>query len=181
MRPDAANRVLAEPGIDFVLGSMHTDRTGLDYYWAEYTSMEQCLAMLEDYLLCLLELARTDWLDCLAHLNYPLRYMRPPDGTPVNLHRFDDLIREILKPLVERGKALEINTSGFRETEEPLPPAYVLRMYREAGGELITIGSDAHRPEDMALGLDRGMALLEACGFRYISRYRNRKPEMLKL
>ena len=182
LRPEAAERVLSEPGIDFVLGSMHVHPGGEDYYWMKYTSLAQCEALLETYLESLLALSRSDWMDSLAHLTYPIRYMRFRDGIPVELHPFDDLIREILKTLVERGKALELNTSGYRQgMGEPLPPAYVLRMYRELGGELLTIGTDAHVPQDMAAGLDRGQALLEQCGFRYVTIYQQRKPIQMKL
>lgn len=182
LRPEAARRVLAEPGIDFVLGSMHNARSGIDFYYMKFSDRKQCQALLEDYLLCLLELSRTDWFDSLAHLTYPIRYMRTRDGVDVDFHPFDDLIREILKTLVERGKALELNTSGYRRNNgEPLPPAYILRMYRQLGGELITIGSDAHEPRHMADGLERGMALLQTCGFRYLTRYRDRKPQQIKM
>lgn len=182
LRHEAAERVLSEPGIDFVLGSMHNSRAGLDYYNMKFADRRQCLVLLEEYLLCLLELARTDWLDSLAHLTYPIRYMRGRDGVPVDFRPFDDLVREILKTLTERGKALELNTSGYRRNGgEPLPPEYVLRMYRELGGELITIGSDAHEPKYMADGLKQGMELLKKCGFRYVTLYQNRKPQQIKM
>ncbi len=182
IRPEAATKILAEPGIDFVLGSMHTRRDGADYYYMDFTSRQQCLPLLEDYLLSLLELSHTDYLDSLAHLTYPIRYMRFRDGVDVDFHPFDDLIREILTVLVERGKALEVNTSGYRRAGgEPLPPAYILRMYRDLGGDLITIGSDAHEPKHMADGLSQGMALIQQCGFRYLTLYQNRVPQQLKL
>ena len=182
LRPEAAQRVLSEPGIDFVLGSMHNTTPGLDYYWTKFTDRAQCLKQLEEYLDYLFRLSATDWMDSLAHLTYPIRYMRVRDGVDVDFHPFDDLIREILKRLSERGKALEINTSGYRQgMGEPLPPAYILRMYRELGGELITVGTDAHEPAHMADGLQRGAALLEECGFRYITLYQNRKPLQIRL
>ena len=87
----------------------------------------------------------------------------------------------ILKTLVERGKALELNASGYRQIGEPLPYRYILRMYRELGGELITLGTDAHEPRHMADGLSRAEALLEQLGFRYLTLYKNRKPEQIKL
>ena len=182
MRPEAANRVLSESGIDFVLGSMHNCRTGIDYYYIKYVDSIQCSMLLEDYLNSLLELAGTDWFDSLAHLTYPIRYMRARDGIAIDFHPFDDLVREILKTLVERGKALELNTSGYRTNQgEPLPPEYMIRMYRDLGGELITIGSDAHEPKHMDDGLEEGMALLRRCGFRYITMYQNRIPQQIRL
>ena len=182
LRPEAARQVLAEPGIDFVLGSMHNCPSGLDYYWIEYESEAHCRTLLEEYLQCLLSLSRTDWFDSLAHLSYPLRYMREKAGFQVDLSPFDDLVQEILKTLVERGKALELNTSGYRtQLREPLPPEYVLRRYRALGGELITIGTDAHEPKHIAAGLEEGMALLCACGFRYLTCYIGRTPQQVRI
>lgn len=182
LRPESAERVLREPGIDFVLGSMHNTPAGLDYYWTKFTDRRQCLEILEQYLNYLLQLSGTDFFDSLAHLTYPIRYMRFRDGVEVDFHPFDDLILEILRTLAERGKALEVNASGYRQgLGEPLPPAYILRMYREAGGELVTIGTDAHEPGHMADGLDRAAALIGACGFRYITLYEKRNPKPIKL
>ena len=182
LRPQAAERILAEPGIDFVLGSMHDSRDGIDYYFIEYESMAHCQRLLEDYLQCLLELSRTDYFDSLAHLTYPQRYMRGRAGFPVSFEPYYDSVREILRTLVERGKALELNTSGYAKNQgEPLPNRDILMMYKELGGELITIGSDAHVPEDMADGLERGMALLKDCGFRYLTLYKERKPRQILL
>ena len=182
LRPRAAERVLAEPGIDFVLGSMHNARTGEDFYWVESADRRACLELMEGYLLDLRALAETDFFDALAHLTYPIRYLRCRNGAEVDFREFSDLIREILRKLVHRGKALELNTSGWRQgVGAPLPDRWILELYRDLGGELITIGTDAHVPEDMAADLDRGGALLEALGFRYVTLYRERKPEMIKL
>lgn len=182
LRPEAAERVLSEQGIDFVLGSMHSCPQGLDYYWIEYRSEAHCRELIEEYLNCLLRLSRTDYFDSLAHLTYPLRYMRGRAGFPVDFHPFHDLVEEILKTLIQRGKALELNTSGYRNNSgEPLPPEYMLRAYRRLGGELITIGTDAHEPAHMADGLERGMELLQSCGFRYITLYKNRKPRQMRI
>lgn len=179
LRPAAAEKVLAEPDIDFVLGSMHDSPAGVDYYYMEYQSEAHCRVLLEEYFKSLLKLSRTDFFDSLAHLTYPLRYMRKKFD--LDIRPYDDLIREILKTLAERGKALELNTSGYLEGEEPLPPEYVFRMFREAGGELVTIGSDAHEPQFMAQGLEKGLLLLEQCGFSYIACYENRMPRMRKI
>ena len=177
LRPEAAEKILAEPDIDFVLGSMHDSPEGIDYYWIEYTSRAQCLELIEGYLGALLTLSRTDYFDSLAHMTYPLRYMRDRAGFQVDFRSFDDLVQEILKTLVERGKALELNTSGYQNpSHEPLPPEYIVKRYRELGGELITIGTDAHEPNNIAAGLEQGMALLRRCGFQYLTGYEKRKP-----
>ena len=68
LRPQAAENILAEPDIDFVLGSMHDSPQGIDYYWMEYTSVAQCRKLIEEYLEALLKLSRTDYFESLAHM-----------------------------------------------------------------------------------------------------------------
>jgi histidinol-phosphatase (PHP family) len=161
---------------------MHHTGNREDFYYLRYTTRAQCLPLLEEYLQCLLALSRTDFFDSLAHLTYPLRYMRYRDGVDVDLTPFDDLVQEILTNLVHRGKALELNTSGYRTCGgNPMPPEDILRRYRALGGELITIGSDAHCPEHMASGLTQGLELLRHCGFRYLTLYQNRIPQQILL
>lgn len=182
LRPEAAEKMLSEPGIDFVLGSIHNSREGRDFYHIHPNTADECAPLMEGYLMDLMTLSRTDWFDSLSHLTYPLRYLRVRAGLNVDFHPYDDLVQEILKTLVSRGKALELNTSGFRNNGgEPMPPEYMLRRYRQLGGDLITIGTDAHEPAHMADGLERGMALLQACGFRYVTIYQNRQPQQIKL
>jgi histidinol-phosphatase (PHP family) len=182
LRPEAAERVLSEPGIDFVLGSMHNSRDGQDFYYMDFQSVQQCQPLIEGYLQDLLALSRTDYFDSLAHLTYPLRYMRVRAGLAVDFRPYDDLVHEILKALVHRGKALELNTSGYRNCGgEPMPPEYILRQYRDLGGDLITMGTDAHEPKHMADGLGQGMELLRTIGFRYITLYENRQPQQILL
>ena len=57
----------------------------------------------------------------------------------------------------------------------------ILKRYRALGGELITIGSDAHRPEDMAYAFDRLPDILAEAGFQYYALYRDQKPELIPI
>ena len=95
---------------------------------------------------------------------------------------FSALIDPILRELIERGIALEVNTAplmkGIRYFN-PLPE--VLKRYREMGGELITIGSDAHVPEKIAGRFDQAARILRSLGFAYYAVYKERKPLMLPL
>ena len=79
-----------------------------------------------------------------------------------------DIIDEILKLLIARGKALECNTAGYKYGLGHLHPhEEILRRYRELGGELLTVGSDGHRPEEIGKEFIRAESILKACGFRY--------------
>ncbi len=79
---------------------------------------------------------------------------------------FAEEIRAVLRAAVEAGVGLEINASGLRQAPgEPYPGLTVLRWYRELGGEIVTVGSDAHRVEHLAAGMDQALALAQAAGF----------------
>ena len=137
LRPAAAERVLARPGIDFVLGSMHNDPKLGDYYCLHPADRAEGQRLLERYLQSLLALAKTDYFDSLAHLTYPLRYMNGREELGVSLAPYGDLVREILRTLAERGKALELNTSGYRTLGEPMPGEGSFRWARSWGASLL--------------------------------------------
>lgn len=179
--PDFARRLLAHPTLDFVLGSVHIldpahDRQ--DIYDTHYRDEATCHALLEPYFQLIQYLAESDFCDVLAHIIYPLRYMNARDGNHVTLERYQEQLRRILTTAIQTGKGIELNTyrgdtvSDWRE---------LLTLYKECGGELITLGSDAHRPQDVAKGLREGAELLRSLGFRYVARYVGRKPEMMPL
>lgn len=122
-----------------------------------------------------------DCFDSFGHLDYIVRY-----GSTSNRHysfqAYQDQIDPILKALIEKGKALECNTAGFRYgLNHPNPCEDILKRYHELGGELLTLGSDAHSPKAIACEFDRMQAILKDCGFRYITVYRQRKPYPLPL
>lgn len=180
--PDYARQVLSHPHIDFVIGSAHNPIGQRDYYFQRYDSREQCLSMISDYLDQLIALSKTDYYDVIGHITYPLRYMRVRDGIDVDFRSHDERVRELLRSVIEHGRGIELNTSGYVNCGgEPMPPDYILRQYRDLGGEIITIGTDAHNPENMALHLEDGLALLRAVGFRYLTVFQNRKPEFIPL
>lgn len=179
---EGAKLALQEPGLDFVLGSIHNASKKLDwqdYYYVPFTSPALCYAYLDDYFDQLEALM--DWgdFDALAHLPYPLRYMVQRDGQSVDLHRYDERIDALLRRLTETGKALEVNSAKSL----PLMPEYgwLLERYRALGGELVTAGCDAHRTAQVAVGLPEALALIQAHGFRYLTVYRGRRPCPVKL
>lgn len=179
--PAEAEEILKEK-LDFVLGSVHnlSVRAGCkDFYDLDYRdNPELCRSAIEDYLSSMERLAAWNGFDSLAHVPYLLRYMRDRDGMPVTLAPWEGRIRGILRRLVEHGKALELNTCRGKSVEDYRE---LFRWYREVGGELITLGSDAHDPADIGKGIQTGHALLKELGFRWFCVYRERKPVMMEL
>ena len=88
---------------------------------------------------------------------------------------FDEIFRE----LISRGKAFEVNTSAWRN-DAPWG-LDILRRYRELGGEYVTTGSDAHKPEHVGADFDKACTILKDCGFQYYKICEKRAPEVIKL
>ncbi|MGI6269101.1 MAG: histidinol-phosphatase HisJ family protein [Candidatus Howiella sp.] len=177
---EAANKVLSRPSLDFVLASMHNLQDRKDFYYLDYSLPENDpKILLEEYFNSLLDLVAWGGFDSLAHLTYPLRYL---PGKGYALSDYTDIIDAIFRALIETGKALEINTSGLRQgLGTTLPDLALVRRYRELGGELITIGSDAHRAPDVGDGIPDGMALAQEAGFRYITLFQGRIPTPIRI
>ena len=169
--------------MDFVIGSLHNVSGMPDFYFFDYVGQGTAgvEAVMEKYYLELYEMSKVGGFDSVGHITYPYRYALKR-GVPVNLRRFDDFIEAMMKNLIQNGIAMEINTSGYRQgLDETLPGRYHMKMYRALGGEMLTIGSDAHAIEDHGKNIADGLALAKECGFDYITYFEKRKPVMVKL
>lgn len=102
--------------------------------------------------------------DVLAHLDYAKRFW--PEGVEFDERPFEEEYRAVLEAAIERGVALEINSKRGRDPVRDLCPGpLVVRWFAELGGESVTLGSDAHRPEHLAAGLDVAADVARAAGF----------------
>jgi len=119
--------------------------------------------------------------DVVGHLDLVKRYGAAYYG-PFEPEAFKGEIHSVLQAAVEGGVGLEINTSGLRQRpRETYPGLPVLRWYRELGGEILTIGSDAHSSGDLGAGLLEGLALARAAGFRAITTFEARRPHWIDI
>jgi histidinol-phosphatase (PHP family) len=179
--PDESSRILQE-NLDFVLGSVHnlSVKAGCtDFYDLNYQNNPAlCQSALEDYFSSMERLVAWGEFDSLAHVPYLLRYLRDRDGMDVTLSPWEDRIRALLRTLVEKGKALELNTCRGKSVADYED---LFRWYRQEGGELVTIGSDAHNPRDIGTGIQAAQVLLSSLGYRYQAVYRGRTPVMKPL
>ena len=119
--------------------------------------------------------------DVLGHIDYIVRYGKRKEKF-YTYEEVQDEIEEILKNLIATGRGLEVNTAGWKYGLKFChPQPGIIKRYRELGGEIITIGSDAHLPEYVGYEFSRAEEVLRQCGFRYYAQFRNRKPEFIKL
>ena len=175
-----SEKVLHSYDFDFVLASVHNLRDDTDFYFYDYITADLD-TLFDRYFAEILETVTWGRFHSLAHLTYPFRYV-PANRRPADYRRWQEAIDEILRLVAYKGLALEINTSGYRQSiGKPLPDESIVRRFRELGGERITLGSDAHTPEDVGKNIGDGMALAAKAGFLYVAYYVKGKPEMIAI
>lgn len=178
---DRINNYDPQKRLDFIIGSSHLVNGNDPYYpefWQQRSTNEAILAYFESILE---NLKHCDNFDVYGHLDYIVRYA-PDKDSNYKWTDYSDLLDCILKQLIERGKGIEINTSGLRSgLKYPNPCLGILKRYRELGGEIITVGSDAHYTEHIAYDFDKIPELLLSAGFKYYSIFKQRKPEFIKI
>lgn len=165
---------------DFVLGSVHFV-DGLDVYFQPYWQDKTVHMAEERYLQQTLECVRAhDDFDVLAHLTYISKCRAHPCPRPVIYEEHGDLLDEILRTLARKGKGLEINTSGVDRCGDFLPYAPYFRRFKELGGEIVTIGSDAHTADRVGQYSGRACEILKDI-FGHVCTFEARKPIFHKL
>lgn len=124
---------------------------------------------------------RFDCFQVYGHLDYIVRYA-PMNQDSYCIDAYMDLIEEILKTLIHRGRGIELNTSGLRSGMHMMNPhRSILKRYRELGGEIITVGSDAHSPAHIGYAFDQAKQLLLECNFQYYTTFYKQKAVFHKL
>lgn len=166
---------------DFIIGSTHMF-DGYDPWYPEYFSIHSDEEGYQRAFEITLEnIKNVKCFDVLGHVDYLVRYGHEKEAS-YSCMKYAELIDEILQVLIQNGKGVEVNTGGFRAgLSFAHPHQEILKRYKELGGEIITLGSDAHLPEQIAYDFSRGKAYLEACGFKYYTEFRGRKPKFCAL
>ncbi len=171
--PERAKELLQKYSFDTVLASVHYMRGHNDFYYWDMTN-ENEESFQKAFLLYLKDIKDTLHLDgfhVLAHLTYPIRYFAAA-GKRYPIDFAKEQLCEILKTVISKNILLEVNSSGFHQgLDSPLPDSYVLELYKQLGGKLISAGSDAHCPEDIGRDYGKCEKYLKASGFDEIHFY----------
>ena len=137
---------------DVIIGSIHMMG---DHFVGDslIRNSDDLCKLNDDYFSMVLDMVKAGGFDIMGHLDFPKRYFGK--GTIPG-----DLIDEILLQLPKKNIALEINTSPLRKgLDECSPSREIVEKYAAAGGKMITLGSDAHTPEDVAADLTSAVEL----------------------
>ncbi|MCR6544433.1 histidinol-phosphatase HisJ family protein [Dehalobacterium formicoaceticum] len=175
------NQVLEKFPFDFVIGSTHTVY-GISCSSNEF--FDQTLtrtAYLRYFEGLLSNIKHLNNYDVCGHLDFIARY-NPRGSKELFPHDFAEILDTILKTIIETGHGIELNTAGYLYGLNRTHPSLdVLQRYRALGGEIITVGSDAHAPEHIGANFNLAYQLLKAADFNYITQFKERKPSFIKI
>lgn len=171
---DKGNEFMEGTSYDFVIMSAHTvndmelheelyykDINSLGALERYYNSIYTCIKEFNNY-------------NVVGHLDYIDRYIPETHGMP-SFNEYSLMVESVLELIIKNGKGIEINTSGLRYGLGTFHPKIeILKLYKELGGEIITIGSDAHNPQDIGHGYDTAINVLKELDFKHIYLFRNR-------
>lgn len=168
------NELLSQYEWDYALGSLHWVADDL-IFARHYYDQDPDVAY-RRYFRELAVMADEGDFNILAHMDVVKRYGHDHYG-PFDPHRYEHDIRQVLRAIVRRRIALEINTSTMRRpVSETSPGTRILDWYRDEGGSLVSLGSDAHHPEHVGNGLTEVMAWIQRAGFSAVTSFRRRQP-----
>lgn len=166
---------------DFIIGSSHLVNGRDPFYSSFYQDREEKLAYFEYFESILENVKVFDQYDVYGHLDYVFRY-GPNKNKYFNINDYRNVLEEILKTIINRGKGIELNTSGMLKGLGCFHPNIdILKMYKSLGGEIITIGSDAHIPENIGYKFKDASEVLKRVGFEYYNIFEDRKAVFYKL
>jgi histidinol-phosphatase (PHP family) len=177
--PVEVEAMLARAPFDYAIGSLHwVGRTATFNVAFFQRPAEEAFRLYYEELECM---TRLGGFDVLGHLDFPVRTAFDVYHG-YNPRSYETLIRPVLQNCIERGIALDVNTSAMRKQARVLLPGLeILRWYAEMGGERVTLGSDAHRPEHVAAYLDVALEAIKAAGLRFLTRFEGRLPRLIPL
>ena len=174
-----AQAMLARYPFDYALGSLHWigDTIVFDPEYFRRPADEAFRLFFGE----LERMTRLGGFDILSHFDVAVRvgYEIYGEYDPC---RYEDAIRPVLRNCIEHAIALDLNTAALRRKAKVLTPGVdILRWYAEVGGERVTLGSDAHRPEQVGLHLDAALDAARAAGLKYVTQFEKRQARLIPI
>lgn len=161
-------------GFDFILLSNH--QIGNQEFWnQEFQAGKSQEEVHTAYYRAIFNvMGRFRYYSVLAHLDMIKRY---DSLGPYPDRKVLPLIKKILRRAIGEGKGIEVNTSSFRYGMPDLTPSReILELYHQLGGRILTIGSDAHAPDQLGDHIPEVQAVLKDIGFREFCTFEQMQP-----
>ena len=177
--PEEYGKVIKAFPYDFILCSIHRARGKEDYCERSYSqktadeTLFEYVREIEAYI---------DGLDfdVFGHIDYPTRYLQR-DGVEYDMEKYEPYFISAFRKLAESGRGIELNISGLRQGRLTMPSFRLLQLYRQCGGEVLTIGSDSHRADQLGVCYREGIRLIREAGFPYLTTFENRRKRFVKI
>lgn len=163
---------------DYILGSIHVAQ-GEDVFSPKFYKGKTKREAFEKYFSSMVDCVKKhDYIDSLGHIDYISRYATFIDNE-INYNEFNEYINEVLKAIVNNEKVIELNTKRLNNKQAYNNLINIYRAYKQAGGEYVTIGSDAHNAEDIGKNFVLANTICEVCNLKAVY-FRNRKMEFVR-
>lgn len=178
------NEISNKYDFDLIQLSIHDGQRG-DYYFKS-TFIDDIEGTMNLYFDTMVEAMKTfKNFDVLSHIDFGFKTIVQINNK-YKLNMFEDRIREVLTLLVKLGKPLEINGKVMEVLNEEYLKSdstyryddhlrYLLSIYKECGGEKLTLSSDGHKASKYRLDFDRHMATIKEMGFTKLSYFIKKK------
>lgn len=169
---------LADKSFDFIICSVHwvdgeylgvraTKQNSLDTY-RQYLDEIEALVTTERF------------FHVIGHFDLGKRYHAVNGRIDIEANR--DQLGRIFATMAANGKGFDLNTSAVRAAaREPMPGADILRLFREHGGEHVTIGSDTHILETFGTNIEAAVETLRAAGWTTASHIEGNRLTQISL
>lgn len=171
-------QMIQQSSPDFVIGSVHHingwafDHPDHKHRYEEF-DIDQ---VYRDYYNLVDNMARSAIFDIVGHIDLvKLWGNRPVTSSELQY------AEPVLKSIKASGMVIEINSAGLRKPVNEIYPAVPMieRIYQL--GIPVTMGSDAHHPDQVGEELDLVSRVLTRIGCRQVTGFRKRKPFTLPL
>lgn len=181
--PKEAREFLNRHPYDFVLASIHNLPAVPDFYYLKYDDMPEALynSLFSRTLEEADRLCDFAGIHAIAHLTYMHRYLKNA-GREINFQLHRDRLEALFKKMIRKDLALEINVSLLRNGVDLfMPDKELILQYKELGGSLITVGSDAHTPDAVGLHIEDAYAFLREIGIHAVAFYERGIPDLIPI
>ncbi len=175
-----AQALLAQYPFDYALGSLHWAGAH-SVFDVDYFKNLPAAEAYRRYFVELEQMARLGGFNILSHLDVPVRTAFGVYGG-YDPRDHEQYIRPVLQACIDNGLALDLNTSALRGRAKLLTPGEtILRWYVAMGGERVTLGSDAHRPDQIGSHLLEAQAAARAAGLTHLTYFAQRQARLVPL
>lgn len=165
---------------DFVIGSVHYGDNA-EIIFQQYFEGKSIDDVVFPYLDQLEAAAKTGWFDTMGHLDIPKRYL-PKTHRMYDPAHYRERLQAFFQTLIASDTAFEINTSGLRQTPKTsMPGPAIVRWYVDAGGSLITTGTDSHAAQTIGAGIPKTLDMLTLCGVSHVASFSRRERTLVPI